>query len=205
MQKINYATILNVPNLLTLARLASVPLLVLVFFLPFKSSPIIAASLFVVASITDALDGYLARRMNLTTRFGAFIDPVADKLMVGVALVLLVHSHHNLWMTIPALVIISREIAVSALREWMAELGARGAVAVSWLGKLKTIVQMLAIALLLYYPPALSAKGTIVMTWQLWLSYLLLYIATVLTLWSMVHYLRAAWPMLWATEAEEGK
>lgn len=203
MQKPNYASLLNVPNLLTLARLASVPLLVLAFFLPIKSSPMIVATLFVIASITDALDGYLARKMKLTTRFGAFIDPVADKLMVGVALVLLVHSHHNLWMTIPALVIISREIAVSALREWMAELGARGAVAVSWMGKVKTIVQMVAIALLLYYPPALKATGAIIMTWQLWLSYILLYVATVLTLWSMVQYLSAAWPLLWAAEEEE--
>lgn len=201
MQKPDYATVLNPPNLLTLARLASVPLLVLVFFLPLKSSPIIVSSLFILASITDALDGYLARKMQLTSRFGAFIDPVADKLMVGVALVLLVHSHHNIWMTIPALVIISREIAVSALREWMAELGERGSVAVSWMGKTKTVVQMIAIALLLYYPPAINeATASIVMTWQLWLSYILLYVATLLTLWSMFQYLAAAWPLLWAKE-----
>lgn len=199
MQKHDYASAFTLPNLLTLARLVSVPFLVLVFFLPFKAAPLLAAILFAIASITDAFDGYLARKMKLTSRFGAFIDPVADKLMVAVALVLLVHAHKTLWMTIPALVIISREIAVSALREWMAELGSRGKVAVSWMGKLKTVLQMVAITFLLY----LSKMGEIHFTWELAASYVLLYAAAILTLWSMVQYLRVAWPLLWAPEESD--
>ncbi len=202
MRKTDYATALTLPNLLTLARLASVPVLVLVFFLPFKSSPLIAAVIFAVAGITDAFDGYLARKMKLTSRFGAFIDPVADKLMVAVALLLLVHGHKTIWMTIPALVIISREILVSALREWMAELGKRANVAVSNMGKVKTIVQMVAITLLLYFPVEKGGMGEIIFSWKLLLSYALLYLATFLTLSSMLQYLRAAWYDLWSSEAD---
>lgn len=203
MQKTDYATALTLPNLLTLARLASVPILVLVFFLPFKSTPLIAAVIFAVAGITDALDGYLARKMKLTSRFGAFIDPVADKLMVAVALMLLVHGHKTIWMTIPALVIISREIMVSALREWMAELGKRANVAVSAMGKVKTIVQIVAITMLLYFPLEKGGMGEILLNWQVLLSYVLLYIATFLTLSSMYQYLRAAWKDLWASEPKD--
>ena len=141
-----------------------------------------------VAAATDWLDGYLARRLQQSTPFGAFLDPVADKLMVAVALVLLVQVHANLWLTLPAAVIIGREIVVSALREWMAEMGARAHVAVSNLGKWKTAAQMLALVILLANPPALTA-------WVV-LGYALLLIAAGLTLWSMVHYLRAAWPHL---------
>lgn len=200
MQKTDYATALTLPNLLTLARLASVPILVLVFFLPFKASPLIAAVIFAVAGITDAFDGYLARKMKLTSRFGAFIDPVADKLMVAVALMLLVHGHKTIWMTIPALVIISREILVSALREWMAEIGKRANVAVSAMGKIKTILQMVAITMLLYFPLEKGGMGEIIVNWQVLLSYVLLYAATFLTLLSMYQYLRAAWKDLWASE-----
>src|SRR5699024_10910108 len=200
MQKTDYATALTLPNLLTLARLASVPILVLVFFLPFKASPLIAAVIFAVAGITDAFDGYLARKMKLTSRFGAFIDPVADKLMVAVALMLLVHGHKTIWMTIPALVIISREILVSALREWMAELGKRANVAVSAMGKIKTILQIVAITMLLYFPLEKGGMGEIIFNWQVLLSYVLLYAATFLTLSSMYQYLRAAWKDLWASE-----
>jgi len=202
MQKPDYATALTLPNLLTLARLASVPILVLVFFLPFKSSPLIAAVIFAVAGITDAFDGYLARKMKLTSRFGAFIDPVADKLMVAVALMLLVHGHKTIWMTIPALVIISREILVSALREWMAELGKRSSVAVSSMGKVKTILQIVAITMLLYFPLEKGGMGEIILNWQVLLSYVLLYAATFLTLSSMYQYLRAAWQDLWASEPQ---
>jgi len=200
MQKTDYATALTLPNLLTLARLASVPILVLVFFLPFKASPLIAAVIFAVAGITDAFDGYLARKMKLTSRFGAFIDPVADKLMVAVALMLLVHGHKTIWMTIPALVIISREILVSALREWMAEIGKRANVAVSAMGKIKTILQIVAITMLLYFPLEKGGMGEIIVNWQVLLSYVLLYAATFLTLSSMYQYLRAAWKDLWASE-----
>jgi len=200
MQKTDYATALTLPNLLTLARLASVPILVLVFFLPFKASPLIAAVIFAVAGITDAFDGYLARKMKLTSRFGAFIDPVADKLMVAVALMLLVHGHKTIWMTIPALVIISREILVSALREWMAEIGKRANVAVSAMGKIKTILQIVAITMLLYFPLEKGGMGEIIVNWQVLLSYVLLYAATFLTLLSMYQYLRAAWKDLWASE-----
>ena len=200
MQKTDYATALTLPNLLTLARLASVPILVLVFFLPFKTSPLIAAVIFAVAGITDAFDGYLARKMKLTSRFGAFIDPVADKLMVAVALMLLVHGHKTIWMTIPALVIISREILVSALREWMAEIGKRANVAVSAMGKIKTILQIVAITMLLYFPLEKGGMGEIIFNWQVLLSYVLLYAATFLTLLSMYQYLRAAWKDLWASE-----
>ena len=200
MQKTDYATALTLPNLLTLARLASVPILVLVYFLPFKASPLIAAVIFAVAGITDAFDGYLARKMKLTSRFGAFIDPVADKLMVAVALMLLVHGHKTIWMTIPALVIISREILVSALREWMAEIGKRANVAVSAMGKIKTILQIVAITMLLYFPLEKGGMGEIIFNWQVLLSYVLLYAATFLTLASMYQYLRAAWKDLWASE-----
>lgn len=188
---------LNLPNLMTLARLVSIPVLIIVFYLPTSWSGWLAAGIFIVAGITDWLDGYLARRMNLTSRFGAFLDPVADKLMVAAALVLLVQNHATAWMAIPALVIISREIAVSALREWMAEIGQRARVAVSWVGKVKTVVQIVAITALLVQTPGKTKAGDLVMTWDLWISYSLLYLATALTLLSMASYLRAAWPELW--------
>lgn len=128
---------MNIPNILTLARIAFIPLLVVLFYLPFSWSMPVAAGLFGLASITDWLDGYLARRWNQSTPFGAFLDPVADKLMVVVALALLIERYDTLVLTLPALVIIGREIVISALREWMAEMGKRGMVAVSWVGKLK--------------------------------------------------------------------
>lgn len=188
---------LTLPNMITLARLALIPVFVLVFYLPYRHAAIAAAIIFVIAGITDALDGYLARRMDLMSRFGAFLDPVADKLMVAAALVMLVHQHNTIWLTLPAIVIISREITVSALREWMAEIGARAKVAVSGIGKVKTILQIVAITGLLARSPLVDAEGDIIMTPFLWLSYSALYVATVLTLWSMLAYLRAAWPELW--------
>ncbi|MEY1661939.1 CDP-diacylglycerol--glycerol-3-phosphate 3-phosphatidyltransferase [Isoalcanivorax beigongshangi] len=187
---------LNLPNLLTLARLASIPVFILAFYLPYNWSGWLAAGIFLAAGITDILDGYLARRMKLTSRFGAFLDPVADKLMVAAALVVLVQNHATAWLAIPALVIISREIAVSALREWMAEIGQRARVAVSWVGKVKTVMQIASITALLVQTPGKTKAGDLLMTWDLWISYGLLYIATVLTLWSMMSYLKAAWPEL---------
>ena len=186
--------VLNLPNILTLIRVVAIPVLVLVFYLPFKWSDLCAALLFLAAGITDWLDGYLARKLNQTSPFGAFLDPVADKLIVAVALVMLVQVHATAWLAVPAMVIVSREITVSALREWMAELGKRSRVAVSQLGKIKTVTQMTAITLLLAQKPGFDLAGDIVMTPWLWLSYGLLYVATALTLWSMLAYLRAAAP-----------
>ncbi|MFK7160845.1 CDP-diacylglycerol--glycerol-3-phosphate 3-phosphatidyltransferase [Marinospirillum sp. MEB164] len=178
---------MNLPIALTLLRILVIPLLVLIYYLPFESRYLIAAVLFAAAAITDWLDGYLARRWDQMTAFGAFLDPVADKLMVAVALGLLIEAHAHWLMTLPALIIIGREIVISALREWMAELGERASVAVSWIGKVKTTFQMLAIILLLYFPPA---------TLGAYLSLALLYVAAGLTLWSMYQYLRAATPHL---------
>ncbi|RUR57665.1 CDP-diacylglycerol--glycerol-3-phosphate 3-phosphatidyltransferase [Vreelandella populi] len=178
---------MNIPNLLTLARVAFIPLLVVLFYLPYNWSMPLAAALFALASVTDWLDGYLARRWNQSTPFGAFLDPVADKLMVAVALALLIERYDTLVLTLPALVIIGREIVISALREWMAEMGKRGLVAVSWIGKLKTTLQMIALLILLALPPTheIALLGVVV-----------LYAAAALTLWSMIQYLKAAWPHL---------
>mgnify|MGYP002148540625 CR=1 FL=1 len=161
-----------------------------VYFLqiPVATQNLISALLFIVFAITDWLDGFLARKLNMTSSFGAFLDPVADKLMVAVALVLLVEEHANLWLSLPAVIIIGREIVVSALREWMAELGARAQVAVSQLGKWKTAAQMVALVILLGNPPQLTV-------W-VGMGYVLLIIAAALTLWSMLQYLLAAWPHL---------
>ena len=187
----------TLPNLMTLARLFSVPFFVIVFYLPWQYANLTAAIIFVIAGITDALDGYLARRWGQTSRFGAFLDPVADKLIVATALVMLVHQHDTVWLTLPAIVIISREITVSALREWMAEIGKRARVAESGIGKIKTIVQIVSITGLLAVLPKHDVAGDIIMTPMLWVGYFLLYVATALTLWSMFAYLRAAWPELW--------
>jgi cardiolipin synthase (CMP-forming) len=188
---------LTLPNIMTLARLASIPVFVAVFYLPFRWAPLAAAIIFLLAGITDMLDGYLARRLKQTSRFGAFLDPVADKLMVAAALVMLVQAHATLWLAAPAIVIISREITVSALREWMAEIGQRAKVAVSSIGKVKTVLQISAITGLLARRPLQDADGTLIMTPFHWLTYGLLYAAMLLTLWSMFSYLRAAWPELW--------
>ncbi|MBF6623049.1 MAG: CDP-diacylglycerol--glycerol-3-phosphate 3-phosphatidyltransferase [Pseudomonas stutzeri] len=183
---------MNIPNILTVLRVLLIPIIVLLFYLPFKWSYLAASAVFAFAAVTDWLDGYLARRLKQSTPFGAFLDPVADKLMVAVALVLLVEEHANLWLTLPAAIIIGREIVISALREWMAELGARAHVAVSSLGKWKTTAQMVALIILLANPPLMTIwVGT---------GYALLIIAAGLTLWSMVNYLMAAWPHLSPTE-----
>jgi CDP-diacylglycerol--glycerol-3-phosphate 3-phosphatidyltransferase len=179
---------MNIPNLLTVLRVLLIPFFILLFYLPFSWSYWAASAVFACAAATDWLDGYLARRLEQSTPFGAFLDPVADKLMVAVALVLLVDEHSNLWLTLPAAIIIGREIVVSALREWMAELGARAHVAVSNLAKWKTAAQMVALIVLLANPATFTF-------WVL-LGYALLIISAVLTLWSMVQYLMAAWPHL---------
>lgn len=182
-------SIYTIPNILTMLRILAIPVIVLVYYLPFEWKYLAAAALFAGAAFTDWLDGYLARKWEQSSALGAFLDPVADKLMVAVALVLLVESHASAWLAVPALVIISREITISALREWMAEVGKRASVAVSNVGKVKTFAQMTAITGLLARPP--SFEDPIVV-----LAYGVLYIATGLTLWSMIVYLRAAWPIL---------
>ncbi|QIT55486.1 CDP-diacylglycerol--glycerol-3-phosphate 3-phosphatidyltransferase [Aquisalimonas sp. 2447] len=188
---------LNLPNSLTLARIVMIPIFGLVFFLPVEWAGLVAALVFGLAAVTDWLDGYLARRWEQTSAFGAFLDPVADKLMVAVALVALVAVNPSPWFAFAAAVIIGREIAVSALREWMAELGKRATVAVSMIGKFKTAAQMIAIVMLLYGEPVLGLPTSI-------LGLLLLYIAAGLTLWSMIIYLRAAWVVLEGSPREPG-
>lgn len=180
---------LTVPTLLTLLRMLLIPVLVLVFYLPFKGTHIAAAAIFAFASLTDWADGWIARRFNQHSNFGAFLDPVADKLMVAVALMLIVQAHPTVWMALWAAVIIGREIAVSALREWMAEVGQRSKVKVATLGKIKTVVQMTALVLLLYQQAFLGLPIFMIGEW-------LLAGAALLTLWSGFEYLRAAWPSL---------
>jgi len=159
------------------------PVFVVLFYVPYSWSPFAAAFVFWIAAVTDALDGYAARKLKQATRFGAFLDPVADKIMVSTALVLLVADNNNIWLTLPALFMIGREIVISALREWMAEIGKRVAVAVSWIGKYKTAAQMIAITGLIWHPNDLATYA----------AYGLFYIATVLTFWSMISYIKAAW------------
>jgi CDP-diacylglycerol--glycerol-3-phosphate 3-phosphatidyltransferase/cardiolipin synthase len=180
------------PNLLTLLRILLIPVFVGIFYLPVSWASFACALVFAFAALTDWLDGFLARRWGQTSPLGAFLDPVADKLMVAVALVLLVQADPRAILALPAAVIIGREIAVSALREWMAELGTRGKVAVSMLGKYKTTAQMVAIILII-----LAEPGSLLYD----LGMVLLYVAAVLTLWSMMLYLRAAWPSLMAPNA----
>lgn len=179
---------MSLPNFLSLIRILLIPLFVICFYLPFSWTHIATAVIFALAAVTDWFDGYFARKWNQTTPFGAFIDPVADKLMVSVAIVLLVEAHASAWFTVAAVIIICREIVVSALREWMAELGKRASVAVSFIGKVKTAMQMLALVVLLAAKPEHTLWVNIGM--------IAFYIAAVLTLWSMFAYLKAAWPEL---------
>ena len=180
---------LNIANLLTLIRIGLIPIFVICFYLPFEWRYTATALLFALAAITDWLDGFIARRLQQSTKLGAFMDPVADKLMVVVALVLLVEAYASPLIAIPACIIVAREVAVSALREWMAEMGSRGVVAVSYIGKVKTTAQMGAIVGLLAFPADVYHGGVMV-------SLLLLYLAVAFTIWSMILYLKAAWPVL---------
>jgi CDP-diacylglycerol--glycerol-3-phosphate 3-phosphatidyltransferase len=182
----------TLPNILTLLRIACIPLLVVVYYAPVQERYLLSGAIFGIAALTDWVDGYLARRLNQMTPFGAFLDPVADKLIVAVALVVLLESRPMLLMALPTMIIISREILISALREWMAEMGKRTSVAVSMVGKVKTTLQMIAIALLLLADPAGGGINGLLSG----LGFLMLYIAAILTLWSMTIYLKAAWPDL---------
>lgn len=188
----------NLANQLTLFRILLIPLLVVIFYLPYEWRFPVCAALFTLAGITDWADGYIARKYQLSTPFGAFLDPVADKLMVAVALGLLIELHESLIFTLPAVVIICREIVISALREWMAEIGARATVAVSMIGKVKTTLQIVAIVVLLAFDPANSPFMKIV-------GLATLYVAAILTLWSMIVYLRAAWPSFKQSTEESSK
>ena len=179
----------NIPNSLSLLRILLIPVLLVTFFTPLEWSRQASAMVFLAAAITDWFDGYLARKLDQQTPFGAFLDPVADKLMVSTALLLLLSADPRIEMTISAIIIIGREITISSLREWMAELGARAAVAVSMLGKIKTVAQMTAITVLLWKEPLAKLP-----LYEIGL--VLLYIAALMTLWSMVVYLKAAWPVL---------
>lgn len=187
---------INVPNLLTLLRILLIPFFFVVYVIDAGWSNQVATFIFVVAAITDWLDGYMARRLNQYTTFGAFLDPVADKLIVATALVMLATDQKvlDLVISVPLFaaavaIIIGREIAISALREWMAELGKRASVAVSYIGKVKTTLQLIAISLLVYQE---SLFGLPVFA----LGELLLFVAAALTLYSMIVYLKAAWPVL---------
>jgi cardiolipin synthase len=181
---------LNIPNLVTLSRIVLIPLLIGIYYLPYdwlseEGKNITATGVFIFAGITDWLDGYLARRLNQMSAFGAFLDPVADKLIVAGALVVLLQLGRV--DALVALIIIGREIAISALREWMAKVGQAASVAVAFIGKLKTVVQMIAIPLLLFYDPLLGLDCQ-------WLGTILINVAAVLTVVSMLYYLRKALP-----------
>ena len=177
--------IINIPNILTLMRIAMLPLLVVIYLSDHPLAMPISALLFILAGLTDWLDGYLARKLNQQSAFGAFLDPVADKLIVATALFLILFRHPEVHILIPALIIVGREITVSALREWMAEMGLRGIIAVSYMGKLKTTLQIISIIFLLWAQPLWGLPIFEIGKW-------LLDIAAVLTVWSMVNYLRAA-------------
>ena len=188
---------LTIPIALTWGRIVAIPLIILLFYMPYHWSDQAAGILFALAGITDSFDGYLARKWGQTSRLGEFLDPVADKLIVATALVLIVFAARTepRWVgvltVLSAAVIIGREIAISALREWMAEIGARRKVAVSGLGKFKTILQIVGLSMMLFRWNLLGIP-----IYELGLA--LTVIAAVLTLWSMVQYLRAAWPELTA-------
>jgi len=190
-----FSNVTNLPTLLTLLRIALLPVIIVVFYLPYGWARPVSCAIFVIAGITDWLDGYLARKWNQESRFGAFLDPVADKLMVATALILLVEFDNSPWLTVPAIVIIGREITISALREWMAEMGQRGKVAVGWLGKVKTTSQILALSFLLYLHDIAGLP-----IYQMGL--VALYVATALTIWSMVSYMRAAFSPETSAEAD---
>ena len=179
----------NLANTLTWIRIAAIPVVVWCFFSDFHYSRPIAGVVFAMAAVTDLLDGYVARRLGQTSAFGEFLDPVADKLMVAVVLVLLVQSDPRVVVALTAAVIIGREITVSGLREWMASIGERGNVAVSQGGKIKTTLQMVGIGLMVYRHP----------TWGIDIydvGFAFLLAAAAMTLWSMTVYLRAAWPSM---------
>ena len=180
---------LNLANILTLFRIAAIPVVVICFYSSIPHARPIAAILFGIAAVTDLIDGWVARRFGQQSRFGEFLDPVADKLMVVIVLVMLVQEESNLWEDIIAMIIIGREIAISALREWMATVGERANVQVHMSGKIKTTFQMFGIAFMVYQEKFLGIDIYKV-------GYVLLIIAAVMTIYSMIIYLKAAWPAI---------
>ena len=180
---------LTIPTMLTLFRIVTIPILVWVFYWDNRWANVLACAIFVAGALTDILDGWIARKYQMFSAFGAFLDPVADKLAVTVALFLIVQWHHTVPIALLSAVIVGREITISALREWMAQVGAHGLVKVAGLGKLKTIVQMTAISCLIFREPLLGLPVFFIGEW-------LLGVAAALTLWSGADYLRAAWPTM---------
>ena len=180
---------LTLPTAVTLFRIALIPLFVIVFYLPFSWANIAAAAIFALASVSDWADGYLARSMQQESSFGAFLDPVADKLMVVVIIVLLVQANPSIYVALPSVIIVAREITVSALREWMAQIGSSATVKVSFIGKTKTVAQMFALGFMIFSEPFLGLP-----IFDIGLA--IYYLAAILTIVSMVIYLRAAWPVI---------
>jgi CDP-diacylglycerol--glycerol-3-phosphate 3-phosphatidyltransferase len=180
---------LTIPTILTLFRIALIPVLVVVFYWDHRMANLLATAVFVAGAVTDILDGWIARKYGMYSAFGAFLDPVADKLAVAIALFLVVQWHHTVPIALLSAVIVGREITISALREWMAQVGAHGLVKVAALGKLKTIVQMTAISCLIFREPLLGLPIFFIGEW-------LLGVAAALTLWSGADYLLAAWPTM---------
>jgi CDP-diacylglycerol--glycerol-3-phosphate 3-phosphatidyltransferase len=180
---------LNLANWLTLFRIVAIPVVVILFYSPLEHARPIAAIFFGIAAITDLLDGWVARRYGMTSRFGEFLDPVADKLMVAIVLVMLVQDNPSWWVDIIAMIIIGREITISALREWMATIGERANVKVTMAGKVKTVLQMFGIGFMVYQHEfmGINIYG---------IGFVLLLAAAVMTIWSMIVYLRAAWPYI---------
>ena len=186
---------LNLANFLTLLRIAAIPIVVVCFYSPMEYARPIAAVLFGLAAVTDMIDGWVARRFGQMSRFGEFLDPVADKLMVAITLVMLVQADSGWFEDIIAMIIIGREITISALREWMATIGERANVKVDVTGKIKTTLQMFGIAFMVYHHDFL---GLPIYT----IGFVLLVLAAIMTIWSMIVYLRAAWPFIKADSAE---
>ena len=180
---------ITLPTAITLFRIALIPLFVVVFYLPFSWANIAATVIFAIASVSDWVDGYLARSMQQESSFGAFLDPVADKLMVVVIIVLLVEANPSIYLTLPSVIIVAREISISALREWMAQLGSSTTLKVSFIGKAKTVSQMFALGFMIFSEPFYGIP-----CFQVGLA--IYYIAAVLTIVSMIIYLRAAWPVI---------
>lgn len=184
---------LNFPTILTLSRIAVIPVFIVIYYLPVDWSNVVSTALFILAAVTDWFDGYIARKYQMASRFGAFLDPVADKLMVAVVLILLVDRNPthlpDFLLAIPAVIIVGREITISALREWMAELGERAKVSVSYIGKVKTAAQLFALPFMIHRDPLWGVPVAEI-------GLLLLYVAAGLTLWSMILYIKGAWPIM---------
>ncbi|MFA3792237.1 CDP-diacylglycerol--glycerol-3-phosphate 3-phosphatidyltransferase [Aliiglaciecola sp. SL4] len=191
----------TIPNIITMLRVVLIPVFVVVYFLDWEWARQAGAFIFWFAALTDWFDGYLARKLKQSSAFGAFLDPVADKLIVAAALIMITHSYNTVWITVPAILLMSREVYISALREWMGQQGKRDVVAVSFIGKAKTMAQMLALI-------GLLSEMDYFMGFPIYwvkLGYVLLYISTILSTWSMISYTVAAWKSLTSKEQDSTK